>query len=604
MSYFHDPLIPGDRLPAGAVTAGNTVRLRLRADLPCPADNAGVTLKLTRRFRSESEEFILACAEARADALFFELDGGVLGRPGVYFYDFCVSEGEETSVIPGDRITVTEPGLDVPEWFQDTVIYQIFPDRFAVGADAGANFKPGSFVYASLSDPPMYIKDSGGEIIRWEFYGGNLEGIRNELDYIQGLGARTIYLNPIFESASNHRYDTGDYEHVDGVLGGDAAFDRLSADMDARGMRLILDGVFSHTGRHSRYFQAALAGKLPYRDWYSFREDGSYQCWWDVLDLPCVNELDPSYLDYTVRGKDSIVRSWLSRGASGWRLDVADELPDAYLEELRKAAIETKRDAVIFGEVWEDGTDKVSYGVHRSYYTAPELHSQTNYPFRKRLEAFFAGGMSASLLARAFALDALHYPAANYYALVNMTGSHDVARLYSVLLETAGCDAGAARGLMRAYSLIQFCFPGVPLIYYGDEICMEGGTDPDNRRFFDRGALSSADVGTAGAMHDWFAGLAELRASDPALRTGAVSFRGVNDDIFAFMRIARGADTAPDAVLRPYELTACASGHGYLCAVDRRGCGSESILSALELPPEFGYNIIRQADGYGVLLKF
>ena len=586
MIYFHDPLIPGDRLPAGAVTTGDSVRLRLRIAQRDGAAMPEAELRVVRRFRTETEEYTLAPAEVCADCLYFELDDNTLAASGVYFYEFSVNDGDDIRVIPGDRITVTEKGLGVPDWFADTVIYQIFPDRFALGEDAGARFKPGSFIYASMSDRPVYIKDSSGEIIRWEFFGGNLEGIRKELDYIRSLGAGTIYLNPIFESASNHRYDTGDYEHVDGVLGGDAAFDRLIGSLEEHGMRLILDGVFSHTGRHSRYFQAALRGEAPYRDWYSFRPDGTYECWWDVLDLPCVNELEPAYLDYTVRDNHSIVRSWLRRGASGWRLDVADELPDVYLEELRQAAAETKPDAVVFGEVWEDGTDKVSYDVHRSYFTAPELHSQTNYLFRARLEAFFAGNMSAPELARAFALDAIHYPAANYYALVNMTGSHDVKRLYTVLLETAGGNASAAQGLMCAYSLIQFCFPGVPLIYYGDEILMEGGTDPDNRCFFDRAALNDPADPAPAAMHDWFASLATLRASDPVLRTGNIELRSVNDDIFAFIRSAGTNE------------------HGYLSAVDRRGRGSRYITGALELPPEYEYNIIKQADGYGVLLKF
>ena len=368
MSFYHDPLIPGDRLPSGAVTVGDTVRIRLRADGAPKTESADVTLRVTRKFRTELEEFVLAPADAREDCLYYVLDDSILARPGTYFYEF-ESAGQITS---GDRITVAEKGLGVPEWFPNTVIYQIFPDRFAIGRDTGAQFKPGTFIYASTSDEPTYIKDADGEIVRWEFFGGNLEGIRNNLDYIRALGASTVYLNPIFESASNHRYDTGDYEHVDGVLGGDAAFDRLSAELEKRGMRLILDGVFSHTGRASRYFRAALHGEAPYPDWYRFREDGSYECWWDVPDLPCVNELEPSYLDYTVRGQNSIVRSWLRRGASGWRLDVADELPDEYLEALYRAAREARPDAVVFGEVWEDGTDKVSYDVHRSYFTAPE----------------------------------------------------------------------------------------------------------------------------------------------------------------------------------------------------------------------------------------
>ncbi|MBP5781898.1 MAG: glycoside hydrolase family 13 protein [Clostridia bacterium] len=583
MRVFHDPASSEYRCPGGAVATGTAVFLRFRVE-EC-ADPARLSLTLTRKFREEVSEISVEGAPECGSAYGFRIGEDVLSAPGVYFYGLRCGE-EMTGNI--DRITVYEPGLKAPGWFKNAVIYQIFPDRFAVSEDPRVVPKENSFTYASVNDKPEYLKDADGEVVRWDFYGGNLKGIEDNLSYVESLGADTVYLNPVFEAASNHRYDTGDYEHIDGLLGGDAAFSELVQAMNSRNMRLILDGVFSHTGRRSRYFEAAQRGEAPYAGWYTFRDDGTYVCWWDVADLPCVKELEPSYLEYTVTGRDSIVRRWLRAGASGWRLDVADELPDEFLEALLKAATEEKPDAAVFGEVWEDGTDKVSYGIHRSYFTKRELHSQTNYPFRERLLKFLEGSMSAWQISGLFREDSIHYPPEVYYSLVNMTGTHDVERLFTYLKRITRGDVRLASGLLKAYSLVQFCFPGVPLIYYGDEICMEGGTDPDNRRFFD---WSRAGGNTCA----WFSGLSELRRSEEALRGGSISFIDAGDNIFAFSRAGN-------------------NGKYFLCAVDRFGRGPEFILDRLEenrsnikpsldFPDNFRYNIVKQADGYAILLE-
>ena len=585
MRFFHDPASDEYRCPRGAVATGSAVFLRFRVE-DC-ADPARLSLTLTRRFREEVSEVSVESAAVCGGLYGFRIGEEVLSAPGVYFYGLRCGD-EMTGNI--DRITVYEPGLKAPEWFKNAVIYQIFPDRFAISEDPRAVPKENAFTYESVNDRPEYIKDADGEVVRWDFYGGNLKGIADNLSYVESLGADTVYLNPVFEAASNHRYDTGDYEHVDGLLGGDAAFSELVQKMDLRNMRLILDGVFNHTGRRSRYFEAAKRGEAPYADWYNFRSDGTYVCWWDVADLPCVKELEPSYLEYIVTGRDSIVRRWLRAGASGWRLDVADELPDEFLEALMTAATNEKPDAAVFGEVWEDGTDKVSYGIHRSYFTKHELHSQTNYPFRERLLKFLEGSMSAGQISGLFLEDSIHYPPDVYYSLVNMTGSHDVERLFTYLKRITRGDGRLAAGLLKAYSLVQFCFPGVPLIYYGDEICMEGGTDPDNRRFFNWSRAG-------GDMCAWFSGLAELRRSEEALTGGSISFIDGGDNIFAFSRAGN-------------------NGKCFLCAVDRFGRGPEFILDRLELnvnvnriktsldfAGDFRYNILKQADGYAILLK-
>jgi glycosidase len=595
MIFSHDPRDSFFRDPPSAVTVGREVTLTVcvsdftgrGCESECGGGGGGfepaegdIALRLVRKFRDEVDELDLSPAEICFDpendriVLRFVVGGDVLARPGVYFYS--VKAGDEESPELG-RITVTDRKSKVPDWFKDTVIYQIFPDRFAVGEDSRVVLKHNSFMYATRDDRPLYVKDDTGEVIRWDFFGGNLKGVLDRIGYIKRLGAGTVYLNPIFESVSNHRYDTGDYEHVDGLLGGDGAFRDLASGLSENGMRLILDGVFSHTGRESRYFRAAKAGVEPYVNWYIIRDDGTYECWWDVDDLPCVNETEPSYFDYTVKGPDSIVRRWLRAGASGWRLDVADELPDEYIEAIREAASEARPDSVIIGEVWEDGTDKTSYGVHRSYYTKAELDSQTNYPFRKRLLDFFSGKAGSDEISGMFSMDTVNYPRDIYYSLVNMTGSHDVPRLFSCLKEIARGSGALAKGLLKAYSLIQFAFPGVPLIYYGDETCMEGGPDPDNRRFFTEKS-DSVDIVS------WFSELAAMRRDEAVFRSGGIRFIDTGDvNVFAFCRFDGGREM--------------------ICAVDRFGRGPGFIAGTVEKSAGMKYNVKKQADGYGLLLE-
>ena len=164
---------------------------------------------------------------------------------------------------------------------------------------------------------PIYLRKDDGTIERWEFYGGNLKGIAEKLPYVEALGCTAIYLNPIFEAESNHRYDTADYKKVDGLLGGEEAFDLLLWEAKSRGIRIVLDGVFNHTGKNSKYFKAR---ESEYKDWYTFRDDGTYDCWWGVGDLPAVNKSSKSYLDFIADGPDSVVRCWSRKGISGWRL--------------------------------------------------------------------------------------------------------------------------------------------------------------------------------------------------------------------------------------------------------------------------------------------
>lgn len=422
----------------------------------------------------------------------------------------CLYEGEP----PSYQITVYRRA-PVPAWYKDALVYQIFPDRFARGADWRRRVQesahpqgwrgPRRVLQEDWDDVPYYTRDEAGAITRWPFFGGTLEGVREKLPYLRSLGVTAVYLNPIFRAASNHRYDTADYLSIDPMLGDSESFRALCRDAREQGISIILDGVFSHTGADSVYFDrfgnfgghGAYADEdSPYRKWYRFtpeREPG-YECWWGVTDLPNVEELEPSYQDF-ICGRDGVVRHWLSEGASGWRLDVADELPDRFIESVRRAVKEENPDGVLIGEVWEDASHKESYGEHRRYLMGDELDATMNYPFREMVLDFVLGNCNAPALCRRMMSLMENYPPENFYGALNLIGGHDRVRVLTVLggapenLSDAGREQyrlpeeayRTAVRRLKLLSVLQYASPGVPCVYYGDEAGMQGFADPYNR---------------------------------------------------------------------------------------------------------------------------
>ncbi len=362
-----------------------------------------------------------------------------------------------------------------------------------------------------------------------------------------------MYLNPIVEARSNHRYDTSDYRKVDPILGTNEDFERLCRAAEENGIRILLDGVFSHTGADSVYFnrsgsypgRGACQGKdSPYYPWYEFRRfPDDYRCWWGFRDLPEVDERNESWQDYVVSGKNSVVREWLRRGAAGWRLDVADELPDEVLALIRRAAKEEKPDAPILGEVWEDAVLKESYGARRRYALGDALDSVMNYPFRSAVLDFIHARSSAYGLRDFLIGQQLHYPRPLYYSLMNLLGSHDVDRIRTALsapttLRTLSRveqlsypfraeDLALALDRERICAALQFAIPGVPSIYYGDEQGMWGTGDPFNRAPFTEGDRD---------LHDDYAALAARRNENPCLQTGEAVFAACSADVLTVLR--------------------------------------------------------------------
>ena len=460
----------------------------------------------------------------------------------------------------GDRfqLTVYDPSYRPPRWFGEGITYNIFPDRFCRDRDPvqpeGEGIAP-RVLHENWDDLPVYRPDEHGEILNNDFFGGTLRGVLSKLDYFESLHVRTLYFNPIFQAYSNHRYDTGDYKRIDPLLGNEEDFKTLCSEAAKRGMRVVLDGVFNHTGYDSRYFNgrgrydslgAHQSKDSPYCPWYEFSEwPDQYGSWWGIYTLPQVNERNPDYQSFIFRDADSVVRRWLRLGASGWRLDVADELPDDFIAGLNAAAKQEKPDALVIGEVWEDASNKIAYSERRRYFGGGELDSVMNYPLRDAILAYLNGG-TAEHFAETMETLRENYPRDVFYNLMNIIGTHDTARALTVLgvrsedwkksrderahYELPPDRLETAKRRLRLAAVIQFTMPGSPTIYYGDEAGRQGFEDPFNRRTYPWGAEDREILA-------FYRRLCEVRADSETLIRGELRFdTGENDALLRYER--------------------------------------------------------------------
>ena len=438
---------------------------------------------------------------------------------GLYFYHFeldtpwgrsfvkNVGSGIGELNIDADEFqqTVYDKNFKTPDFLKGGIIYQIFPDRFYKSKQKKKNV-PSTRVMREWGEEPFWAEEQMNGIWNNDYFGGDLKGIEEKLPYIKDLGVNCIYLNPIFEAHSNHRYDTADYEKIDSLLGDESDLKHLCrVAKEEYGISIILDGVFSHTGCDSKYFNiynrydsigAYNSKESPYYSWYKFIDyPDDYRSWWGIKLLPEIIEEDENYRDY-ICGKNGILRKWLRCGISGWRLDVADELPDVFLDDLRCAVKEENEDAIIIGEVWEDATNKFAYNERRRYLLGRQLDSVMNYPFADAILNFVRFENAGYFFDQIMSIIE-NYPPQVLNVLMNHIGTHDTERAITRL---AGPDNdGRDRewqhnhntltsydylkgiSMMKMASLIQFTLPGVPSIYYGDEIGMQGMKDPFNR---------------------------------------------------------------------------------------------------------------------------
>lgn len=514
------------------------------------------------------------------------------------------------------QITVYKENI-TPKWYKNSVIYQIFPDRFNRSENWFANQnipskKAGSikrFVHQDWYDTPVYTKNTAGEVTRWGFFGGDLCGIKDKLYYLKSQGVGTIYLNPIFEATSNHKYDTADYYKIDPCFGTEVDLENLIECAKNLGISIILDGVFNHTGADSIYFNkfnnyanlGAWQGEnSPYYKWFTFDgyteknlvdgvvadlifEDENlpeagensenllstdctlsenldfvdvvdehgfvnghspkYKCWWGVEDLPGVNENEASYQEFIYDSADSVVKHWLKKGIKGWRLDVVDELPGDFLKGIYTATKEVAADNLILGEVWEDASNKESYGEPRQYLLGGELDATMNYPYRKIMLEFVLNIKTANDVCKSLLSLQENYPKSYFYSVMNLLGTHDCSRILTVLGEAdenlsdmekeyyrlPDEKLELAKKRLKFLATLQFCSPGVPSIYYGDEAGAQGFADPFNRGTFPWGNEEAE-------LQEHFRNLAYLRGEYPALVDGDFKPLYFEENVYGFLR--------------------------------------------------------------------
>lgn len=484
---------------------------------------------------------------------------------GLYFYHFWYESYGTPHVICRDgynrplmddgnrwQITVTDKDFYVDEAYAGKIMYQIFPDRFAKsGKNSAAGKIQPYWLHMDTSECPEFRPDANGEILNNDFYGGNLRGITEKLEYIRSFGVSVIYLNPIFMAFSNHRYDTADYKQIDPMLGTEGDFRQLLVRAHELGMKVLLDGVFSHTGSKSVYFDkenqfgmgAYSHPNSPYKSWYRFsRYPQEYESWWGIDTLPCVDELNPSYLNYILYDEDSVVKHWLRLGVDGFRLDVADELPDEFLRRFKEVLRKENPHALLLGEVWEDASNKISYSERRKYFWGKELDSVMNYVYKDAIIGFVTQEINAAQFSERVMSIFENYPKQVIHCAMNLLSTHDTPRIATALTgvwyqsrEERAYRIPTEREQMRAKKrqriavFLQYTLPGMPCIYYGDEIGMQGFEDPFNRRYFDWDHRSEEIMA-------YYRTMGLLKNAYPALQTGFTRPYLVDGMTFGFTR--------------------------------------------------------------------
>ena len=628
----HDTFDPYYRSPFGAVAAGSQVTLRFRT---AHFDVDGVSVRVyefdpATGATAGPTDYPMSFFENRTEnGTEYDIWSRTLNAPSsprILYYKFLVSDqGDEdfysdsyaddhdnlnqggegaafdSEPFPAFQITVYAPGFETPAWLHDANVYQIFPDRFRNGDTSNDYCRPGSTVVCptfygdqtplahtvwneAIGDP----RQPGPYEGQWgtQFFGGDLKGVENRLDYLQSLGVDTLYLTPIFKARSNHRYDTDDYLEVDPALGGDAALASLKAEAERRGMRLIFDGVFNHSSSDSVYFDlyhrygppdgGCENLSSPYRGWYNFFNSnapcsyGDYEAWFGFGSLPAFKDDSAGVRDFFYRGADNVTKHWYDRGASGWRFDVASDISHDWWREYRGYAKSYKPDGPLVGEIWPDASQ---------YLAGDQLDSVMNYRFRKNVLGFARGagwsdndnfggnqvvGLSPSQFDRALRSVREDYPSQATAAMLNLVGSHDTNRALYVLTLTGDSGLTEAKERLKLAALFQFTYPGAPMVYYGDEAALNspslaggpGGPedDPYNRAPYpwadesgDPNVYGPADQSVVG----FYTRLAHMRKQFAALRdgsfetllTGDTTPSAADNNTYAFARVS-GASRA------------------------------------------------------------
>ncbi len=503
-NIYYNPLDKKYKSVTGAIPENTAITFRVNffdsVVFVCKSDDGKIEKRIEMQYKDGFSE---CCASFDVGLYwyYFELkDGRFISENNLY--------GELTDDIKNKfQLTVYEKNFQTPKWLKGGIIYQIFPDRFY---SSGKFFseKKGRVLHSDKTDIPVFLPDENGKVKNNDFFGGDLDGIIQKLPYLAELGVTAIYLNPIFSAYSNHRYDTSDYLKIDEYLGSEEDLNRLIFCARELGIELILDGVFNHTGDDSVYFNkygtyesegAFQSEKSPFYGWYKFIKYPSlYESWWGIDVLPATNKENEAFINF-IAGKNGVIEHYVKLGIGGWRLDVVDELPSFFVKKIRERIKENNPNAVLIGEVWEDASNKISYGVRREYFQGKELDSVMNYPLKNAVIEYVKT-KNVDKLAKVIREQTDHYPKCVLDSLMNVLATHDTFRLISAVSDKnvqgmtksqmseiylTDEEYDIARERVKIATILQYTLYGVPSVYYGDEIGMQGYTDPLNRKFFD-----------------------------------------------------------------------------------------------------------------------
>ena len=454
-------------------------------------------------------------------------------------------EGEEW------QLTVYTP-IATHEEMSQGIMYQIFPDRFCKYGEI--QNLPTDRIYRPWGERPFFEDDT----ICSDYFGGNLQGIRHRLKFLKELGVTVLYLNPIWLASSNHRYNTSDYREVDPILGTEEDLLELISEAHKNGMIIILDTVLNHTGSDSVYFNkegrfqslgAYNSMESEYFDWYYFHEyPNKYESWWGFKTLPKINQESKNFQDYMF-GENGTLRYWYKLGIDGLRLDVADELPNETLKKIFEVARKNSEKVIIIGEVWEDASNKTNYGHRMEYFLGSELTSVMNYPVKEAILAYIRYGgeyWSDNLSETLTRIFIENYPREIAYSVMNFLSSHDTVRAITKLagpevdnhdkawqnshddLSREEYKLGRDR-LIISYLMVYF-LPGIPSIFYGDEVGLAGQKDPFCRKCYPWGRRDKK-------LLKFFKRLGKMRKQNKAF-FGTADFKviRVNDEICVLER--------------------------------------------------------------------
>ncbi|MTI79476.1 MAG: glycoside hydrolase family 13 protein [Firmicutes bacterium] len=562
------------RKPFGAVPCNTKITISLEVNSLEPPEY--VVLRLWK-YNSQEEKVYMYLKQDDGNNRIYQAEITTPPKPSLLWYYFIIhidknrfyygnneeNFGGEGKLYlhepPSYQVTVYSDDLAVPNWFKESIMYQIFVDRFHNGYEDGMLLNPKEYCYFynKWEETPYYRQDpKTGKTVCYDFYGGNLCGVIKKLPYLKELGINVIYFNPIFEASTNHKYDTANYKNIDRMFGDNELFKELCDKARELEINIILDGVFSHTGSDSIYFNkegrykelgAYQSKDSPYYSWYKFYNwPEKYESWWGIDTLPNVNEMDPSYQNYIIFDKDSVIKYWMRAGIKGWRLDVVDELPGIFVKRLRREVKKMDPQAIVIGEVWEDASNKVSYGEIRDYLLGDELDSVMNYPLRDIIVDFILQKKDPHDINRALMSLYENYPLEHFYSTMNLLGTHDIPRILTVLgeappehsltKEELKCfklpDYKKTQALKRLklVTIFQMTFPGVPCIYYGDEVEMEGYGDPHCRATYPWGRENKE-------LLEWYKNIVALRNNYDVFKTGEWIPLHTRGDFFGYIRI-------------------------------------------------------------------